>query len=90
MSFLKKIFGGGSNAKSAHAAVTYNGYEIIPQPRAEGAQFRLYGTISKEIDGTLKEHILIRADMFSNQDDAVNETLRKAKKLIEEQGDRIF
>lgn len=90
MSFLKKLFGGGSNAKSEPTSLSYQGYEIRAEPRGEGGQFRLSGTISKEIDGAVKEHVFIRADIFSSKEDAVNETIRKAKILIEEQGDRIF
>ena len=87
MSFLKQLFGGGAGAS---ASAFHDGYEIIAMPKKEGGQFRLCGTISKEIDGTLKEHNFIRADTFSNKEEAVRATLRKAKHLIDEQGEQIF
>jgi len=55
-----------------------------------GGQYRLAGTISKEVDGEIKTHKLIRADMFSDRDEAVSFTVRKAKQVIGEQGDRLF
>ena len=90
MSFLKKLFGGSSSAEEKTAPVVHEGYEIIACPQAEGGQFRLCGKISKEIDGALKEHSLVRADMFSNEEEAVSATLHKAKHLIDEQGEQIF
>ena len=90
MSFLKKLFGGGSKAKSAPASLSYKGFEIVAMPKAEGGQFRLAGKITKEIDGTLNEHMLIRADVFSSLEEAERATESKAKHLIDEQGEAIF
>ena len=93
MSFLKKLFGGGDNAlnpsKSA-ASVDYNGYKITPAPMKDGSQFRLAGTIAKEIDGAEKSHMLIRADTFPSKEAAEEATLKKARYVIDEQGDAIF
>ncbi|MEP1518266.1 MAG: HlyU family transcriptional regulator, partial [Nitratireductor sp.] len=44
----------------------------------------------KEVDGVVKEHRLIRADRFAAEEDAVAVSLRKAKQMIDEQGDRLF
>ena len=94
MSFWKKLFGGGGDAggKAAPAGdpVEYNGFTITPAPFSEGGQFQTCGIISKEIDGTVKEHKFIRADRFPSRDDAVDVTLRKARQIIDEQGDRLF
>lgn len=93
MSFLKKLFGGGDSApklsKSA-ASVDYNGYKITPAPMKDGSQFRLAGTIAKEIDGVEKSHLLIRADTFPSNESAQEATLKKARYVIDEQGDAIF
>lgn len=92
MLFLKKLFGGGSSSSGQNnrSTVPHKGYEIIADPQSEGQQFRLSGIITKEIDGILKEHIFIRADLFSSKEEATAATLRKAKHLIAEQGERIF
>ncbi|MEP2944503.1 MAG: HlyU family transcriptional regulator [Hyphomicrobiales bacterium] len=97
MSFLKKLFGGTDSntqgegfGKNSSPSVSYKGYEIVAKPKAEGGQFRLAGKITKEIDGTLKEHFLVRADVFSSLEEAVRATESKAKYLIDEQGEYIF
>ena len=92
MSYLKRLFGGGGpKAESAPAErEAYEGFDIAAAPIAEGGQYRLAGTISKEIDGTVHEHQLIRADLFTSRDEAVAFTFRKARQVIDEQGERLF
>ena len=38
----------------------------------------------------VKEHRFIRAETYSNRDDAITFTISKAKQIIDQQGDRIF
>ena len=98
MSFFKKLFGGGGSdgdsdgggGKSAAQAVEHEGYAIVPTPMKEGAQFRLAGTISREVDGEIKTHDLIRADLFTSADECAEACIRKAKQVIKEQGHSIF
>ncbi|MBL0935042.1 MAG: hypothetical protein IBJ07_09840 [Rhizobiaceae bacterium] len=91
MSFFKKLFGGGDPTPQAPAkTLEYKGYTIQPKPFQEGGQYQTCGIISKEIDGAVKEHRLIRADRFPSLDDATETTVRKARQVIDEQGDRIF
>lgn len=94
MSFLKKLFGGGSDGagggSGATAEAEHEGFHIAASPQKEGGQYRLHGIISKEIDGEVKEHLLIRADLFASIDDATEATVRKAKQVIDEQGDRLL
>lgn len=93
MSFLKKLFGGGEstpNHSKAAVSVDYKGYKITSAPMKDGSQFRLAGTIAKEIDGVEKSHMLIRADTFASLESAEEATLRKARYVIDEQGDAIF
>ena len=91
MSFLKKIFGGGNGAAPAPPAeVEYEGFLITADPQKDNGQYRLSGTIAKEIDGERKEHRLIRADLFQSADEAAEATLHKAKQVIDEQGERLF
>ncbi len=89
MSLLKRLFGGGTKAQ-AEPAVEHEGFQITVTPQPEGGQFRLCGIISKEIDGETRQHKLIRADMFPSLEDAKEATLRKAKQVIDEQGDGLF
>ena len=92
MSFLKKLFGGGgsSSAKASIAPAEYQGFQIAVNPINEGGQFRVCAEISKEISGELKSHRLIRADVCANKDEADAISLRKAKQMIDEQGDQLF
>ena len=56
----------------------------------DGSQFRLAGTIAKEIDGVEKSHLLIRADTYPSKESAEEATVAKARRVIDEQGDMIF
>lgn len=46
--------------------------------------------ISREIDGVLREHRFIRADRFASRDDAVEMSFFKARRMIEQDGERLF
>lgn len=46
--------------------------------------------VEREIDGEVKTHTMIRADVCSNQDEAVRVSVLKAKMLIDQQGEGIF
>ena len=91
MSFLKKLFGGGDGgAETSASTEDYEGYRITPTPIAEGGSFRVGATIEKDIDGETKQHMLIRADTVQGRDAAEAASIRKAKQVIDEQGERIF
>lgn len=91
MSFLKKLFGGGNNqAKTKVEPVEYKDCFIVASPMKDGGQFRVCGKITKEINGEEKEHTLIRADTLPSLEQANEMTIRKAKQVIDEQGDSIF
>lgn len=95
MSFLKKLFGGGSEAKpSAQAGpvkeLEHKGFLIKATPYKEGSEFQTCGVVSKEIDGELKEHRFVRADRFGDINTAADIAIVKGRQLIDEQGDRIF
>jgi len=97
MSLFKKLFGGGGQAgadapaeAAAGQTIEHKGFTIRATPfKAEG-QFQTAGTITKEIDGEMKEYKFIRADRFASLDDATSLSLRKGQQLVDEQGDRIF
>ena len=88
MSILKKLFGGGTPPEPT--VETYEGFRIMPQPMKESGGFRLGARIEKDIGGETKVHDLIRADTFQSRDEADAASIRKARQMIDEQGDRLF
>ena len=96
MSFLKRLFGGGSGSTEAPEAaapakqIEHKGFLVSATPYKAEGQYQTCGVVSKEIDGVVKEHRFIRADRFAGLDDAVDVSLKKGIQLIDEQGERIF
>lgn len=95
MSFLKKFFGGGGGEKASAAPaaakqIEYNGYTIKATPYKDGGQWQTCGTVSKEIDGAVKEHRFIRADRFSDEEAATDHSLIKGQQIVDQVGARIF
>lgn len=94
MSFLKKLFGGGDKAPKAASKpieeVTYKDFDIATTPIDEGGQFRVCAMVSKEVDGELKTHKLVRADLCGSKEEASTIALRKAQQMIDEQGTRFL
>lgn len=87
---LKRLFGGGEKAPAVAASEDYNGYRIEAIPRREDQGWRVAGRIAREVDGTVKSHEFIRADLYPGKDDAVGVCLQKGRKLVDERGDRLF
>lgn len=93
MSFLKKLFGGGSDGgggPSLGDPIGHEGFSIFPTPMEEGGQFRVCALIRKEIEGEIHEHKLIRADICASSQEAADMSVRKARQMIDERGDRLF
>ena len=89
--FFRGLFGGGTGGAAKEANATeYNGYTIRPAPRREAQGWLTVGIIAKQFPDGVKEHHFIRADTSSSWDDAVDLTVRKAKQIVDEQGDRMF
>ncbi|WP_275782476.1 HlyU family transcriptional regulator [Pararhizobium gei] len=94
-SFLSKLFGFSNNAPaepdaSSGETETYGDCLIRVTPMKEGAQFRLAGSIEKDVDGMLRVRTFIRADLFSSRQDVVDATLRKAHQIIDQHGASLF
>jgi len=95
-SFLSRIgslFGvekADDGARRDEEMVVYQELRIYPTPISEGGQWRLAAAIVKGTGEDAVEHTLIRADVFSSRDDAVAYAVRKAKQVIDEQGERLF
>lgn len=85
MSILSKLFGGGAQTPAA-TAETYKDFSILPVPQKDGGGWRIAAEITKG-DRT---HHLIRADVVEGKDAADDASVRKAKQMIDEQGDRLF
>jgi len=91
MSLFSKLFGGGKPKPEPQAETeTYEGFRITPAPQKDTEGFRLAARIEKEINGEVKVHQLVRADTLRSLDEAQEFSLRKAKQLIDQQGERIF
>ncbi len=84
MSIFSRLFGGGAAPEPERE--TYEGFTITPTPVREGSRFRIGALIEK--DG--RSHNLIRADMLETQEDANAASIRKARQMIDEQGERLF
>jgi hypothetical protein len=90
---LKKVFGGGSDGAPnivEKEAVDYNGYRIIPMMRKEPQGLRVAGRIELEKDDAVLTHDFVRADVYFSEEDTLPVVIQKAKRLIDEQGERIF
>jgi hypothetical protein len=94
MSFLKKLFGGGSSGDATPPGpkkqVEHNGYLISATPYKEGGQWQTCGTVSKTIGGVIKEHRFIRADRFADEEGAADHAILKGQQIVDQMGDRIF
>ncbi|MEM5492210.1 HlyU family transcriptional regulator [Hoeflea sp. AS16] len=93
MDSIRNLFGGKSASSPPQAANepdTYKDCLIYSEPMAEGGQWRLAGRIVKGDGEAAKEHKFIRADIFSNRDDVEAAAFRKARQIIDEQGDALF
>lgn len=87
MPFWSRLFGNRSDEPQvAGGGEDYNGFRITPTPIREGGQFRVSARIEK--DG--RHHDLIRADTMGSQEEAIAASIRKARQIIDEQGDRLF
>ena len=93
MSILSRLFGGGKpnpKPEPEAEAETYEGFRITSAPQAEKEGYRVAARIEKEVGGEVKVHHLVRADTLRSLEEAQAFSLRKAKQVIDEQGERIF
>jgi hypothetical protein len=88
MAFWSKWFGGGSQTASNTPARSedYKGYLIEAAPYKEGGQWQLAGRISK--DG--RSHSFVRADKFSDQQEAADIAIAKGRLIVDQSGERMF
>lgn len=88
-SSLKSLFSADTKASAApkeQPSETYGDYLITPASVKEEHGFRINGTITKGD----RVHTFIRADTLPSADECAKEMIRKAKQMIDQQGDRLF
>jgi len=95
MSFLKSLFGGKSSPAESDKEtlgepLEYNGFVLRAAPFKSEGQYLTAGIITKDVAGVRKEHRFIRADRHASLDDALGFSISKAKKIVDEQGERMF
>ena len=90
MKFLRGLGGAKSEDAVKHDAVDYKGFRIVPTPRKAQGGWTTEGVISKDEGEHTRSERFIRADMLMSEDEAVNYSVTKAKKIIDEQGERLF
>jgi hypothetical protein len=88
MSILSRLFGGGTEPQKEPE--TYKDFRIFPEPQSGAGGYRIAARIEKEVGGETRTHLLLRADTVQNVEEAEAFSVRKAKQLIDEQGERLF
>ncbi len=91
--FLKTLTGTDSSGEPSFKeadAVEYKGFHIAPAPMKDASGWRVAAVIYKEIDGERCTHHLIRADVFSDRGFASELSIRKAKMVIDDRGEKIL
>lgn len=91
---LKGLTGqsGGEEKRPAGSdePVSYEGLFIHPAPEREGQQWRIAGTIIQRREDGDWERTFTRADTFATHEEAVTNSVRKAKQIIDERGSKLF
>jgi len=90
MSLFSRLFGSSEPKKDPVVTEDYKGFAITPEPIKESDGHRIAARIEKEIDGAMKTHHLIRADVCSNLEEAIQLSATKAKQMVDQEGDRLF
>lgn len=88
MSLFSRLFGGGG--KAAKEPELYKEFRIFPEPQQGAGGYRVAARIEKDLGGETKVHQLLRADTLQTLEEAEAFSIRKAKQVIDEQGERIF
>ncbi|BDW86362.1 HlyU family transcriptional regulator [Roseicyclus marinus] len=88
MSLFSRLF--GSSAKPGKEPEIYKDFRIFPEPQRAAGGYRVAARIEKDLGGETKVHQLMRADTLQTLEEAEAFSIRKAKQVIDEQGERIF
>ena len=88
--FLRGLGAGKSETSAAHEAVDYKGFSIVPTPRKAPGGWTTEGIISKRAGEHTRSERFIRADILMSEEEAADYAVMKARKIIDEQGERLF
>lgn len=86
---FSRWFGGASEPKVT-ATEDYHGFRLEALPRPDANGWRVAGRVVTMVDGERRECPFVRADTYPAQEDATEVSLRKARQLVDEQGERLF
>ena len=86
MAFWSKWFSSSEVEASPTNSLEYKGFVIEAVPYKEGGQWQLAGVISK--DG--KSHRFVRADKFTDKDEAAEIAMSKGQLIVDQLGDGMF
>jgi len=90
---FRKLFGGGKEKTAARkeaAPVKHEGYTIVPSPLKQDGGWYVAGRIEFTDESGTHTHDFVRADTHGDWDQAVDHTVQKAMRAIDEQGNRLF
>lgn len=89
---FKSLFAGSAEAKQEPPAdpVEYNGFTIEAAPINEDGNYRIAGFISADKDGEQKRIQFIRADQIADRQAALDQSVAKARQIIDEQGRKLL
>ena len=92
LGFLKNILGGGAGGREPETAdpVEHEGFTIVATPRKASGGWSTEGRIHKVVGAEEKEVHFIRADTSTSREAAITLSVGKARKIIDEQGERVF
>lgn len=90
MKFLRGLAARKPEEAPPQEPVEYKGFKIVPTPKRAEHGWSTEGTISKEVEGETRSQTFIRADTLMSVESAVEHSITKAKKIIDEQGERLF
>lgn len=86
MAFWSKWFSSSAESDKPAKSLEYKGFMIEAAPYKDGGQWQLAGVISK--DG--KSHRFVRADKFSDRDEAADIAMSKGQLIVDQLGDGMF
>ncbi len=87
---MRRLFGADDTAPTVAARETYRGYELLAVPQKDANGWRVAGQIRASGDGEERIREFVRADVYPGHDDAAAVTLRKARQIVDEQGESLF
>jgi hypothetical protein len=68
----------------------YEGFTIEATPQKDTGGWRIRGVISRATGGEPRSRTFVRADTYADKSTAVDMTMMKARRIIDEQGESFF